>query len=269
MIFIPETSRHDDLDFLRSLVNRTEAFSVASWDDMAYATNDLYIYIDGDVVYVEDSTIPTIVKTKLDYPDYVTVSANVVYQPAVSGLHDRLDMGPEVESTPNFEKFPSSGENWHASQLSVPDGDEYSGQHRWFQMRNHRRLLDETLGTTSMEAKGTRFDLDQNPAVHARRHHAFLEQLERGDLRRYKFPLWKNPPNEISEVFFCMRGGNMERTTHSDSITATESLIIDGKGVVSHFDWKVSDGVGQDSILKRYRMYAASICRERYDLGDD
>lgn len=268
MIFIPETSRQDDLDFLRSLVNQTEAFSVAGWDDVTYVTNDLYIYIDGDVVYVEDSTIPTIVKTKLDYPDYATVSANVIYQPAVSGLHGRLDMDSGVELAPNSVSPSCSREDAHTSHLRVDDG--YPSQQRWFSARNHPRSFDEAPQKTTMEAKGTKFERERSWAVNARRHHAFLEQLEQGDLRRYKFPLWKNPPKEISKVFFCMRGGNMEKMIHTDSVSLTDSVIIDGKGVASYYDWEGSDGVGaEDTILKRYRMYATSICGGRNDSRDD
>lgn len=50
----------------------------------------IYVKIDDDVVFIEDNTIVTIVNRLWDNPQYFAVSANVVNNPALSWVHNRL-----------------------------------------------------------------------------------------------------------------------------------------------------------------------------------
>jgi hypothetical protein len=43
-------------------------------------------------IYIEDSTIPAIVKRLLDNPKYFAVSANVLNNPALSWVHYSMDV---------------------------------------------------------------------------------------------------------------------------------------------------------------------------------
>lgn len=85
----------------------------------------------------------------------------------------------------------------------------------------------------------------------AQQHISFLHHLERGELQNYKFPLWKNPPGTVSDAFIVLPNGN---NTMSSS---KQNVLIDGKGVVSHYDDAVgAQGLDSTDILDRYRKYA-------------
>lgn len=81
MVFIPQTNDTASLEWLASIVQKTSAYSVWTSPADAYGkmnSRTLFVWLDGDVVFLEDHTIPTIVRTMLDNPDSLMVSANVM-----------------------------------------------------------------------------------------------------------------------------------------------------------------------------------------------
>lgn len=73
----------------------------------------------------------------------------------------------------------------------------------WPATMNNRTPVATTINT----ANGPGWD---SWTVHAQQHYSFLHHLERGDLRRYKFPLRVNPSGTVSHDFVCMWGADVD-----------------------------------------------------------
>lgn len=239
MVFIPETSGPRHLEWLYETVNNSVSYSISQSLPAADAKN-IYIKIDGDVVYIEDNVIPTIVNTKLQNPDTGIISANVIHQPAVAEFHRRPGvLLPQLLDTDSLSQD-SSERSWNPFWSYWRDMLK-----SWFPVEAHP--------TTSNPASTTE---EYAWLSQVQQHNSFLHHLERGELQTYKFPLWKNPPGEVSGAFIILPKGNS--TTGSSG----KNVLIDGKGVVSHYDDTAGlEGLDETDILDRYRKYAEeNIC---------
>lgn len=248
VVFVPETSDSRHLEWLDETVNKTDSYSISQSLPTADAKN-VYIKIDGDVVFIEDNVIPTIVNTKLQHPDTSIISANVIHQPAVAEFHHR----PGVV-------LPRLLDINYSSRDAKPSPSERSWNPFWPYWRNmlnswfpdKPRFPSHPTVSSSVSATKKYAWLLQ-----AQQHNSFLHHLERGELQSYKFPLWKNPPGEVSGAFIVLPNGNTTTTKSS-----AKNVLIDGKGVVSHYDGTAGlAGLDSTDILDRYRKYAAEhIC---------
>jgi hypothetical protein len=61
----------------------------ANWETVK-ERDATYVKIDDDMVFIEDDTVAHIVKRLVDNTRYFAVSANVVNNPALSWVHNRL-----------------------------------------------------------------------------------------------------------------------------------------------------------------------------------
>lgn len=239
MVFVPETSDQRHLGWLFETVNNSETYSVNQSLPAADA-NNVYIKIDGDVVYIEDNVIPTIVNTKLQNPDTSIISANVIHQPAVAEFHRRpgvlLPQLPDTELS-TLDSGISSERSWNPLWPYWTDVLK-----SWFSSDDASTATSDFASATETYAW-----LSQ-----AQQHNSFLHHLERNELQTYKFPLWKNPPGEVSGAFVVL-------SSHSNSTASLSgtNVLIDGKGVVSHYnDTAGVEGLDSTDILDRYREYA-------------
>lgn len=274
MVFIPETTDSEHLDWLESSVNATVAYSMENFENLKFSAHDLYINIDGDVVYLEDTAIPTIVKTIMDNPDTVAVSANVIHQPATASLplHEDVTLPylPELHRRePELGRKAELSLSWRASRLPTWDGPgsfrvqkgfrpPFAG-HRWLpSLPPDDRYMDQSPAAAERTETGPEWD---SWTTHAQQHYSFLHHLERGRLRRYKFPIWRNPTAEISDAFFCARGADMGMLARQGAFPEFgKQTIVDGKGVVSHYDHQAGlEGLDMTDLLKRYRAYAEEV----------
>jgi hypothetical protein len=251
--------------------------------------NVMYIRIDGDVVYMEDHTIPTIVKTKLDSPDALMVSANVVNEGALASLHSHRGVSlpylPELEHTSQPSRSKSQLEHdWRASSLPSWTGPQdfkvrkdfkppFEG-HRWLLPRESATDRDPIAGSVYTETGPSMSDW----TVGAQQHYSFLHHLELDDLERYKFPLWVDPTEPVTINFGCFWGrdvqGLREVFGHKSSEELYQSwtkedgsrpnVTIDGKGIVSHYSSRQGvQGLDSTDLLERYRAYAQErVCRQ-------
>ncbi|GAM33272.1 hypothetical protein TCE0_003f00053 [Talaromyces pinophilus] len=234
VVFVPKTSDPRHLEWLYKTVNKSDSYSISQYLPAA-AAKDVHIKIDGDVVYIEDNVIPTIVNTKLQNPDTGIISANVIHQPAVAEFHSRPGvLLPQLLDTDSLNQD-SSERSWN------PFWPYWRAMlQSWFPIEAH--------STTSKSANAT-----ENYAwlSQAQQHNSFLHHLERDELQNYKFPLWRNPPGEVSGAFIVLPNGN------NTAVSSGKNVLIDGKGVVSHYDDTVGlGGLDATDILDRYRKYA-------------
>jgi hypothetical protein len=241
VVFIPETRDRRHLEWLYETVNKSDSYSICQSFPAVDAKN-VYIKIDGDVVYMEDNVIPTIVNTKLQHPDTGIVSANVIHQPAVAKFHRRpgvvLPQLLDMKSL-NQDSRTSSGRSWNPF---------------WPYWRNMlKSCFSNKPHFPSKSTKSRSANAAEKYAwlSQAQQHNSFLHHLERDELQTYKFPLWKNPPGEVSGEFIVLPNGN------NNTVLSQKNVLIDGKGVVSHYDDIAGvEGLDSTDILDRYRKYA-------------
>lgn len=249
--------------------------------------NVMYIRIDGDVVFLEDHTIPTIVKTKLDHPSSLMVSANVANEAALATLHSHPGVAlPYLPELYNFEQPGQSklqlNQDWRTSGLPQWQGPADFHVRRGFRppFQGHRWLLPaEADSDRAPIAESMHTETGptlQDWTVSAQQHYSFLHHLESGDLTRYKFPIWVDPTEPISQNFGCFWGNDAETLRETfDDIPSQElyeawsrpdgshpHVIIDGKGLVSHYSARLGPaGLDSTDLLSRYRAYAQeNIC---------
>ncbi|KAI9933402.1 hypothetical protein MW887_007875 [Aspergillus wentii] len=287
VVFLPQTQDAASLEWLTSIVEETPAYRISGpVDDLVGDSMDdgaMYIQIDGDVVFLEDNAIPTIVKTKLDHQNSLFVSANVVNEAALVGLHSHpgvtLPYLPELHRVPQTAASHfQTGNDWRASNLPPWDGPADFKVQKSFSppFEGHRWLPSSDTEANQAPISASVYTKDgpgmSHWTVSAQQHYSFLHHLESGDLRRYKFPMWVDPVGSASPNFMCFWGidKNDVRTAIQNNSSKghdlramqetnqkTRHVIIDGKGLVSRYSTSSGTG-GLDStdLLQRYQAYA-------------
>jgi hypothetical protein len=194
----------------------------------------MYIKIDDDVVFFEDNTIPSIVRTKLSHPHSFLVSANALNQPALAWIHQHLDVVkpylPELRPIPSPNPRPKN--DWRASDLPLWTGDPaYYVPHDFKPpFRKHRWLPAPHLNNTDNTPISTATSTQDGPGWHswtvgAQQQYSFLEHLENGELWRYKFPIWDYHYARLSITFMAIWG--------DDIIKVREEMHGDDEGYLS------------------------------------
>jgi hypothetical protein len=233
----------------------------SAYDNVRNGT--MYIKIDDDIVrtqlsdlatgesnqsqvFMEDSVIPTITYTKWMHPEYFIVSANIMNQPSLSWVHYHLGAVkpylPETVvsggSTPSDEpqRKPTS---WRASELPEWDGppdfhmtDDWTSphpQHRWLPLgpsSTGTRTLDDTpIVQTSYDAFSNGL---RHWTIAAQEHYSFFDNLERGELFRYKFHRWDYNYTRMGIQFVAIMGDDINlgkpMTHHDDEYYFSEVM---------------------------------------------
>ncbi|KAJ5295152.1 hypothetical protein PENANT_c035G03534 [Penicillium antarcticum] len=285
VVFVPQTNDALSLGWLNSIVNQTPEYDISpAGQDMEWKSamdNVMYIRIDGDTVFLEDHTISTIVKTKLDNPSSLMVSANVVNEAALASLHSHPGVAmpylPELFHHVDQLSLskPQMHQEWRASSLPHWQGPMKFKVNKDFKppFNGHRWLLpaDKSIDRDPISAS---VYTDTGPTlddwtVGAQQHYSFLHHLENNDLGLYKFPIWVDPTEPISENFGCFWGNDAVAVhhmfRHNSQTTASHPkpdrsrphVIIDGKGLVSHYSSRQGvAGLDTTDLLARYRAYA-------------
>ncbi|KAJ5683158.1 hypothetical protein N7462_006323 [Penicillium macrosclerotiorum] len=295
VVFIPQTEDPVSLEWLNSLIRQTPEYAISPpGQDMDWKIaqdNVMYIRIDGDVVFLEDHTIPTIVKTKLENPNSIMVSANVVNEAALSSLHSHPGVAfpylPELQHVKQPARSKSQlSHDWRASSLPRWQGPASFRVRKGFKppFQGHRWLLPIESGSDRDPIAASVYT-ETGPTlkdwtVSAQQHYSFLDHLESNTLEKYKFPLWVEPTEPISQNFGCFWGNDAETLRklfmHSSDEDFSKSWIapdgtrphvsIDGKGLVSHYSASLGvSGLDSTDLLERYRAYAEEkVCRPTF-----
>lgn len=295
VVFVPQTDDTVSLRWLEALVQQTPEYAISPTQqdmDWLFTRSDvLYIRIDGDTVFFEDHTIPTIVKTRLEDPDALMVSANVVSEGVLSSLHNHYGVAlpylPELDRTEDDSRSSAQDRmDWHASNLPQWNGPAEFIVQKGFSppFQGHRWLLpaeeDSDRDPIAASIRLERGPGSQEWTVSAQHHYSFLDHLESDTLNRYKFPLWKNPPEAVTSTFGCfwgkdaaaLRGVYAQNSGDELSRAWTASdgshpkITIDGKGLVSHYSAELApNGLDATDLLERYRAYALEkVCRQTW-----
>jgi hypothetical protein len=282
VVFLPQTNDTESLEWLRSTAERTSAYFISETTDSPFDVVDrvvetLFVWIDGNVVFIEDQTIPTMVKTKLDHPNSLIVSANVINQAALERLHSHPSIAlpylPELQPAQSIDH-----DSWRASALPRWKGSTEFQVPRGFSQpfKNHRWLPSDIEGFDHTPIGMSVYSDDglnmEDWTVKAQQHYSFLHHLELDELNRYKFPIWTNPTESMSTAFFSFTSADAETAeaflqrngSHTKALKVTENedqrtkdVIIDGKGIAAHYSSEHgSKGLDDTDLLQRYRSFA-------------
>ncbi|KAH8121914.1 hypothetical protein FP744_10002925 [Trichoderma asperellum] len=298
VIFLQRTKKEKDIKFLEKLLASEPDYE--KWDiDMSeggYASSYdliqddvLYVKMDDDIVYIEDSVIPSIVTTRAEHPEYYVVSANVINQPLISWIHWNLGAikpyMPEINKAYPAPK-PGSKLDWRPSALPSWDGpDDFNvidwnppdhQKHRWLPMKGRNdHILDRTpIAETEYDAFGKGWKKWQ---IAAQEHYSLFDNIENDSLDQYRFKTWDFQLRRMGIQFTVMMGKDINQAKPIDAddeqhfaVTMPERTgrhaVADGGGVVAHFSFGAQAGeerIEQTDILERYRVYAEDmICKD-------
>ena len=176
---------------------------------------------------MEDSVIPSIVKKKVDHPEYYVVSANVVNQPILSWVHWNLGAIrpylPEIDSSSKTVPVESSGMKkgewsplnlppWSGPEAFALEGWEPEGtKHRWLPLDNGGKdhILDSTpIETTEYNPMGRGWT---EWKIGAQEHFSFFENLWKKKLSAYKFGTWDFQYERMGIQFVALLGRDINR----------------------------------------------------------
>jgi hypothetical protein len=206
-------------DYSQWHVNFTDGDYRGAYDPVENGT--MYIKIDDDIVFMEDTAIPTIVEAKYNHPEHYIVSANIMNQPSLSYVHFRLgavhpylpDLAPPAPS----QKVPEDlSISWKASELprwssQKPFNMSWEWKspypkHRWLPV--DRETTNKTIDDTPIVS--TAFDPFGNGLWHwqiaAQEHYSFFQNLENNELYRYKFHTWDYNYTRMGIQFIALMG---------------------------------------------------------------
>ncbi|KAL7793700.1 hypothetical protein V8C37DRAFT_377925 [Trichoderma ceciliae] len=297
VIFLERTDNEQDLKFLDKLlasepdyekwvIDMSEGGFASSYD--LIQDDIMYVKMDDDIVYIEDSAIPSIVTTRAEHPEFFVVSSNVINQPLLSWIH--WNLGAIKPYLPELNKAypaprPGSKLNWRPSLLPSWQGPDDFGvsewdppdhqKHRWLPVKGHSdHLLDRTpIVETEYDAFGPGWKKWQ---VAAQEHYSLFDNIESNNLRQYRFSTWDFQLKRMGIQFICMMGKDINLAKpiaaddeHHLAVFMPEQTgrhaVADGGGVVAHFSFGSQAGderIEQTDILDRYRAYAEElICK--------
>lgn len=221
VIWAINTKNEDDLHYLEGILESSDNYhSVrpskqnyqAVWDAACTEKDTVYVKIDDDVVFVDDKAIPRLVQARLDHPDALTISANVVNNPALGWLQYHIGAvkpylpelqkpHPEALSTLNNRQWRASLlPEWHGPKnWTPPTLDHFSEafshlangtgappgripKHRWLPLPEHANVSWTPISHSQYNAYGPNW---QSWAICAQQHYSLLDHLEHDRLYKY------------------------------------------------------------------------------------
>ncbi|KAJ9652724.1 hypothetical protein H2198_008043 [Neophaeococcomyces mojaviensis] len=221
--WIRNTDIKADVDYLHKIVASNPAYRVIEIKEtgfvgygLAWTTlqpDAIYVKIDDDVVWLADDTIPRIVSTKLEHPEYLVVSANMINSPLMGWVHYHMsaikpylpevinpeDVPPSLAPDKDARPPPPSRIPWRYSahpQWTGPDDYLFSHdqetpamRHRWLRLPTSQDDLVKQLHRTPIsEAEYKTWGNSlQSWAIAAQQHYSFLENLCDNKLDLYQF----------------------------------------------------------------------------------
>ena len=77
----------------------------------------MYIKIDDDIIFIDDSTIKQMVDAKTAHPELLLISANIINNPAMSWVHYHLPGATRSYLPEVIQRENATEVSWHASKL--------------------------------------------------------------------------------------------------------------------------------------------------------
>lgn len=204
--------------------------------------NTIYVKMDDDVVFIDQSAIPRVVTTLLKNPQALLVSSNVVNNPALGWVHYHMGaVHPYVpEVRPSTDKLATRDNGaWRASDLptwigadwQMPELDHFYSlfgvndktnvpNHRWIPTRNSSLLYQTPVALSEYNAFGNNLHFW---ALAAQAHYSLLQNIEERRLGRY----------------FMVHGSDEEAVSTWDmrgSRISINFMVIKGSDIIDNLD---------------------------------
>ncbi|KID83611.1 hypothetical protein MAJ_11307, partial [Metarhizium majus ARSEF 297] len=271
-------------DYTRQQVNLSTEGYASSYD---YIDDDvLYIKMDDDIVFIEDTAMKAVAAAKASRPDWFIVSGNVINQIRFSWLH--RNFGAIKPYLPEVTESSTSDGNltdWRTSSLPSWAGPSDFQYEAWSEKQHaHARWLPVREASVQYALSNTpisRLDYANGYShghwqVAAQEHYSFLENLEKNELWRYRFPSWDFQFERMGIQFVAIIGRDINLAKpiipddeHYFTVEMPKRLgrhaAADGTGVVAHFAYGPQSrepGVHSTDVLDRYRIFAQeNICK--------
>ena len=289
--FAAKTEDPTDLAYLAELLEQNPKYSAEYHHEKGINFSQMYgacvtgvicVKIDDDVLFIEDTTIRSIVKKKLEHPEYIGVSANIVVNFATAWMHNHL--GAVYPYLPELDQSPANTTSWQVADLPYwkgPDDFDFASYEKTISAVPHHRWLP--VAPDSPLAHKTPMDRSEYTLgssgwhtwmVATQQHYSFLRNLEMGELWKYNFETWNAMYERVSINFFAISGEDIEAVgpmpgADEQFITMDyprktgRPFVIDGHGIAVHNGYasmsKKSESdlrVEGTDILSRYRLYA-------------
>lgn len=250
-----------------------------------------YVKMDDDVVYIADDAIPRIVTLKLEHPEYLTTSANVVNSPLMGWVH--YHAGAMHPYLPEFDKWepPTLGYgksiSWKYTDYPTWDGPDdfyldweqdspYKG-HRWLRLADDSDIHRTPVASIEYSTWGKGL---QSWGIAAQEHYSFLENLATDRLDKYKFnKAWITDYKRLSINMICIYSDDVVDNLPMDTVDEEwltvnlpkklgKSVAVETDALAVHFTFGGQGTVGETDLLGRYRDYAMqNACRRKVDLN--
>ena len=156
-------------------------------------------------------------KQKVEHPEYIIVSANLVVQFSFAWVHLHLGaIHPYLpELTPLKGKRPTT--SWRKSELPYWSGPEdfdvanftSAKRHRWLPLAPGTGKLDHTPITSIFYGNPDPNPGHTNWQVGVQQHYSFLENLEKDELWRYAFDTWDVKYDRLSINLIAITGDDV------------------------------------------------------------
>lgn len=308
--WIRNTDDQQDLEYLDQLLTyspRYKQFLQEQTKDQGYSDawsklepGHIYVKIDDDVVWMADDAIPKIVTTKIQHPEYLLVSANMINSPLMGWLHYRAgavhpylpEMSPQDDpATTESHAGNVQRVSWkHIDHPLWQGPDEFIFAHDQKPPREgHRWLrLPETAASTAQLRRTPVVNSTYDTwgtglhswAIAAQHHYSFLENLYNKDLHLYKFAAdakpWMTDYDRLSINFIAIN--STEILSHlpipadvvdEEWLTVTlprsigKSVVVDTQALAVHLSFFFQGEVTSTDLLGRYLDYAEeNVCRK-------
>ncbi|KAI9804742.1 MAG: hypothetical protein M1825_001110 [Sarcosagium campestre] len=300
--FIRRTQDKEDLAYLDELLASSSSYGLANvtdveriedyastWDNLQLDKETIYIKIDDDVIFIEDNTLESMVKVRVEHPEYLAVSANSINNPALSWVHWHLgairpylpEMKPPDESRADDLDW-NRRKSWRASELPTWQGPDdhfidfksdfpapFNG-HRWLPLRKTTNDDNTPVNVDTYDKAGPGWNFW---TIAAQELYSFLENLENDELYRYKFDVWDYKYDRLSINLIAIMGKDViaNRPFPSDDeqyltvelpkILGRHSVVA-GQGTSVHYSFRAQvwghnlHALAWTDVLDRYRAYA-------------
>ena len=289
----------DDLKYLDEILAMSPRYKVVEVEVLGVAgywqawqqlePGSLYIKIDDDVVWFEDETIPRVVTIKLDRPESLIVSANLVNSPLMGFVHyhmgalrpyppklDGEEPGPFDFAKPshkpwNYRAYP----NWTGPDdyfFGLNQTPPYDG-HRWLRLPNDNDILRTPVAEIEYKTFWTGLE---SWAIAAQQHYSFLESLADGKLDRYQIGglsdtthirrPWFTTGKRLSINFIAIWADDVlanppykiddeEWLTINLPKKLQRPVIVNTEALAAHFSFKYQGSLDKTDLLARYQEY--------------
>lgn len=221
--WVKNTGFPEDVKFLEEIVASNPAYKQLSIKETGYVGYGLawstlqegaiYVKIDDDVVFMADDAVARIVTTKLQHPEYLAVSANMINSPLMGWVHYHMgaiqpylpevvnpeDVPPGLAHDRDKNPPPPKRVPWQYNQHPRWTGpDDYlfafeeeppSFAHRWLRLETDQNNMVRQLKRTPISDSqyATWGNSLKSWAIAAQQHYSFLENLYEDRLDLYQF----------------------------------------------------------------------------------